>query len=169
MTGHFDLGPYLGDAAVRADQKSCPDHAHEAVAVHRFLAPDAIGLQHVVGRVGSERDGEAVFPLELVECPDRVGGDPEDDTQHDDHSLTHIEKPLLKGTTQSVATKSDVADYNARFAEMNRRMRNLARSGVPKNEVQAKLYLDDLGWNNTVSTTTWATGLTAYYDEMAAQ
>jgi glyoxylase-like metal-dependent hydrolase (beta-lactamase superfamily II) len=66
-------------------------------------------------------------------------------------------------------TKNEVVDYKARFEEMNRRMRNLARSGVPKSEVRAKLYLDDLGWNNTVSTTTWATGLEAYYDEMAAQ
>lgn len=65
-------------------------------------------------------------------------------------------------------TKNDVVDYKARFEEMNRRMRNLARSGVPKSEVRERLYLEDLGWNNTVSTTTWALGIEAYYDEMAA-
>ena len=66
-------------------------------------------------------------------------------------------------------TKQEVADYKARFEEMNRRMRNLARSGVPKSEARAKLYLDDLGWDHTVSTTTWETNLERYYDEMAAQ
>jgi hypothetical protein len=40
---------------------------------------------------------------------------------------------------------------------------------VPKSEAWEKLYLEDLGWNNTVSTTTWALGVEAYYDEMAAQ
>ena len=65
-------------------------------------------------------------------------------------------------------TKQEVADYKARFEEMNRRMRNLARSGVPKGEVRTKLYLEDLGWNHTVSTTTWETNLERHYDEMAA-
>lgn len=64
-------------------------------------------------------------------------------------------------------SKQDVADYQARFEEMNRRLRNLARSGVPKSEVRAKLYLADLGWERTVSTTTWETNLDRYYDEMA--
>ncbi len=66
-------------------------------------------------------------------------------------------------------TKQDVVDYKARFEEMNRRMRNLARSGVPKSEVRARLYLADLGWERTVSTTTWETNLERYYDELAAQ
>jgi cyclase len=65
-------------------------------------------------------------------------------------------------------TKQDVVDYKARFEEMNRRMRNLARSGVPKSEARAKLYLADLGWDHTVSTTTWETNLERYYDELAA-
>jgi glyoxylase-like metal-dependent hydrolase (beta-lactamase superfamily II) len=65
--------------------------------------------------------------------------------------------------------RQDVVDYKARFEEMNRRMRNLTRSGVPKNEARTKLYLEDLGWDTTVSTTTWAQNLERYYDEMAAQ
>ena len=43
-----------------------------------------------------------------------------------------------------------------------------ARSGVPKSEARAKLYLADLGWEHTVSTTTWETNLERYYDELAA-
>jgi cyclase len=66
-------------------------------------------------------------------------------------------------------SKQEVADYKARFEELNRRMRNLARSGVSKSEVREKLYLDDLGWNHTVSTTTWETNLERHYEEMAAQ
>jgi glyoxylase-like metal-dependent hydrolase (beta-lactamase superfamily II) len=64
-------------------------------------------------------------------------------------------------------SKDDVVAYKARFEEMNRRMRDLARRGVPKAEAREKLYLEDLGWANTVSTTTWALGFDAYYDEMA--
>jgi hypothetical protein len=39
---------------------------------------------------------------------------------------------------------------------------------VPKADAQARLRLEELGWSNTVSTTTWAAGIDAYYDEMAA-
>jgi glyoxylase-like metal-dependent hydrolase (beta-lactamase superfamily II) len=68
-----------------------------------------------------------------------------------------------------IMSRDDVVAYRARFEEMNRRMRNLARRGVPKDEVQKRLYLEDLGWDNTVSTTTWATFIDDYYDEMAAR
>ena len=68
-----------------------------------------------------------------------------------------------------IMTKDDVRAYRARFAEMNRRMRELARRGVPKNQAQAQLKLEDLGWANSVSTTTWASSIDRYYDELAAQ
>jgi glyoxylase-like metal-dependent hydrolase (beta-lactamase superfamily II) len=69
-----------------------------------------------------------------------------------------------------VMNKDDVRAYRARFAEMNRRMRELARKKVPKSQVQAQLKLDDLGWAHSVSTSAWAgTSLDKYYDEMAAQ
>jgi glyoxylase-like metal-dependent hydrolase (beta-lactamase superfamily II) len=69
-----------------------------------------------------------------------------------------------------VMNKDDVRAYRARFAEMNRRMRELALKKVPKSQVQAQLKLDDLGWAHSVSTTAWAgTSLDKYYDEMAAQ
>jgi len=66
-----------------------------------------------------------------------------------------------------VMKKDDVRAYRARFAEMNRRMRELARKKVPKDQVQAQLKLDDLGWGNSVSTSAWATSIGRYYDEMA--
>ena len=67
-----------------------------------------------------------------------------------------------------VMHKDDVRAYRARFAEMNRRMRELARKKVPKDQVQAQLKLDDLGWGDSVSTSAWATSIGRYYDEMVA-
>ena len=67
-----------------------------------------------------------------------------------------------------VMNKNDVRAYRERFAEMNRRMRELARRKTPKDQVQARLKLDDLGWGNSVSTSAWATSIGRYYDEMAA-
>jgi glyoxylase-like metal-dependent hydrolase (beta-lactamase superfamily II) len=67
-----------------------------------------------------------------------------------------------------VMNKNDVRAYRARFAEMNRRMSELARRKVPKDQVQAGLKLDELGWGNSVSTTAWAANIGRYYDEMAA-
>jgi hypothetical protein len=64
--------------------------------------------------------------------------------------------------------KNDVRAYRARFAEMNRRMKELVRKKVPKDQVQAQLKLDDLGWGNSVSTSAWATSISQYYDEIAA-
>jgi hypothetical protein len=67
-------------------------------------------------------------------------------------------------------SKDDVVAYKARFEEMNRRMRDLARRAVPKEDAREALYLEDLGWSNTVSTTTWeAISFDRYYDEMARQ
>lgn len=66
-----------------------------------------------------------------------------------------------------VMKKDDVRAYRARFAEMNRRMRELARKKIPKDQVQAQLKLDDLGWGDSVSTSAWATSIGRYYDEMA--
>jgi cyclase len=66
-----------------------------------------------------------------------------------------------------VMKKDDVRAYRARFAEMNRRMRELARKKIPKDQVQARLKLDDLGWGDSVSTSAWATSIGRYYDEMA--
>jgi hypothetical protein len=66
-----------------------------------------------------------------------------------------------------IMKKDDVRAYRARFAEMNRRMRELTRKKVPKDQAQAQLKLDDLGWGDSVSTRAWATSIGRYYDEMA--
>ena len=71
-------------------------------------------------------------------------------------------------------TKADVQAYLARLRTMNARMRELARSGVPKeqlatlDQVRVQLRLADLGWENSVSTTAFMGGVSRYYDEMAA-
>ena len=68
-----------------------------------------------------------------------------------------------------VMNKNDVRAYRARFAEMNRRMAELVRRKVPKEQAQAALKLDDLGWGDSVSTRAWAGSIGLYYDEIAAQ
>jgi glyoxylase-like metal-dependent hydrolase (beta-lactamase superfamily II) len=73
-----------------------------------------------------------------------------------------------------VMTKDDVRAYRVRFQTMNDRLRALIRSGVTKaqlatlDQARARLKLADLGWENSVSTTTWFGGFPAYYDELAA-
>lgn len=70
-------------------------------------------------------------------------------------------------------TKQEVRDYRMRFAEMNNRMRAAIRRGVTKDQLKtldqarAQLKLAELGWDNSVSTTTWFGGIAAYYDELA--
>jgi cyclase len=72
-----------------------------------------------------------------------------------------------------IMTKDDVRAYRARFQTMNERMRELVRKGVTKDhlktldQARAQLRLADLGWDNSVSTTTWFGGIAAYYDEIA--
>ena len=73
-----------------------------------------------------------------------------------------------------IMTKDEVRAYRARFQTMNDRMREVIRSGVTKDELKtldqarATLRLADLGWDNSVSTTTWFSSFAAYYDEIAA-
>ncbi|MBM3818004.1 MAG: MBL fold metallo-hydrolase [Acidimicrobiia bacterium] len=73
-----------------------------------------------------------------------------------------------------VMTRDEVRAYRARFAELNTRMRDLARRGVPKTAIatleqaRAQLKLADLGWDNTVSTTAWLRNIGAHYDELAS-
>lgn len=73
-----------------------------------------------------------------------------------------------------VMTKDDVRAYRTRFETLNRRMRDLARRKVPREQIatldQARraLGLSDLGWDNTVSTTAWLRNMARHYDEMAA-
>jgi cyclase len=72
-----------------------------------------------------------------------------------------------------IMTKDDVRAYRTRFQVMNDRMRELIRKGVKKDalgtldQARAQLRLADLGWDNSVSTTTWFGGIGSYYDEIA--
>ncbi len=71
-------------------------------------------------------------------------------------------------------TKDEVRAYRARFQTMNDRMRALIRKGVTKDQMKtldqarARLGLSDLGWDNSVSTTTWFSSFPQYYDEIAS-
>jgi cyclase len=73
-----------------------------------------------------------------------------------------------------IMTKDDVRAYRARLQAMNDRMRELIRKGVKKDDLRtldqarAQLRLADLGWDNSVSTTTWFGGFSRYYEELAA-
>jgi len=70
-------------------------------------------------------------------------------------------------------TKDDVRAYRTRFPTMNDRMRALIRSGAKKEQfatleqAREQLKLAYLGWDNSVSTTTWFGGMSGYYDELA--
>lgn len=72
-----------------------------------------------------------------------------------------------------IMTKDEVRAYRVRFQTMNDRMKALVRKGVTKDQlktlddVRAKLQLADLGWDNSVSTTTWFASFAPYYDEIA--
>ena len=61
-----DLAPDAGDAAVAADQERRSLDAHIVAAIHRFLDPQLIGLDHLALLVGGEVDGEIVLGLEFV-------------------------------------------------------------------------------------------------------
>jgi cyclase len=73
-----------------------------------------------------------------------------------------------------VMSKGEVRAYRARFQVMNERMRALAKQHYPREQLltlagaRSALGLADLGWDNSVSTTAFMTGIGQYYDEMAA-
>ena len=52
---------------------------------------------------------------------------------------------------------------------MNQRMAELARNNVPLEQVFARLKLQDLDWDHTVSTVAFTGGLSGYYEEMKSQ
>ena len=66
-----------------------------------------------------------------------------------------------------ILTKDDVRAYIPKFETMNQRMRDLVKRRVAKDQLIARLQLDDLGWAHTVSTTTFLRSIGQYYDEIA--
>ena len=69
------IAPDFDDLAIGIDQNCCPSNPHERLAVHRFFAPDAIGLQHSKLFIGNERNRKFVFVAKLFLCGDRVSRD----------------------------------------------------------------------------------------------
>jgi cyclase len=66
-----------------------------------------------------------------------------------------------------VLTKGDVRAYIPKFEMMNRRMADLVKKHVPRDQLEKQLRLDDLGWGHTVSTSTFMHSIGQYYDEVA--
>jgi cyclase len=66
-----------------------------------------------------------------------------------------------------VLTKNDVRAYVPKFELMNKRMADLVKKHVPKDQLERQLKLDDLGWAHTVSTGTFMHSVGQYYDEVA--
>src|SRR6185437_14230798 len=50
------MAPDPRNAAVSADQYRCPDNAEKGLAIHRLLAPSAIGLEHLVFFIRDKRN-----------------------------------------------------------------------------------------------------------------
>jgi glyoxylase-like metal-dependent hydrolase (beta-lactamase superfamily II) len=66
-------------------------------------------------------------------------------------------------------TKEQIRRDRQKLATMNKRMADLARRGVPMEQVFDALKLADLGWDHTVSTVAFRGGLKGYYEEMKNQ
>jgi glyoxylase-like metal-dependent hydrolase (beta-lactamase superfamily II) len=66
-------------------------------------------------------------------------------------------------------SKERIRSDRQKLVTMNERMAALARKHVPLDQVFAQLKLQDLGWDHTVSTVAFTTGLSGYYDEMRSK
>lgn len=145
-----------------------------------FLGGVEVRLLHA-GRGHTNGDSIIYFPdLRTVHAGDLIidgmpfidytaGGSAKEWIQTID-ALLQIDFDTLIPGHGMLMNKEDVVAYKYRFEEMNRRMQELAQSRVPIAEVLELLKLDELGWDNTVSTSTWLNNsLELYYQEMATQ
>ena len=66
-------------------------------------------------------------------------------------------------------TREHIRSDRQKLVTMNQRMAELARKGVPLEQVFDQLKLADLGWDHTVSTVAFKGGLKGYYEEMKPQ
>jgi glyoxylase-like metal-dependent hydrolase (beta-lactamase superfamily II) len=65
-------------------------------------------------------------------------------------------------------SRQDLRDYARKLETMNARMRQIVIQGIPRSQAAAALKLDDLGWADSVSTSTFlGNDVGYYYDEMA--
>ena len=69
----------------------------------------------------------------------------------------------------ALLTKERIRSDRQKLVTMNQRMAELARKGVPMEQVFDGLKLADLGWDHTVSTVAFTGGLKGYYEEMKSQ
>ena len=145
-----------------------------------FLGGVEVRLLHA-GRGHTNGDSIIYFPdLRTVHAGDLIidgmpfidytsGGSAREWIQTID-ALLQIDFDTLIPGHGMLMNKEDVVAYKYRFEEMNRRMQELAQRRVPITEVLELLKLDELGWDNTVSTSTWLNNsLELYYQEMATQ
>ncbi len=145
-----------------------------------FLGGVEVRLLHA-GRGHTNGDSIIYFPdLRTVHAGDLIidgmpfidytaGGSAKEWIQTID-ALLQIDFDTLIPGHGRLMNKEDVVAYKYRFVEMNRRMQDLAQRRVPIGEVLESLKLDELGWDNTVSTSTWLNNsLELYYEEMATQ
>jgi glyoxylase-like metal-dependent hydrolase (beta-lactamase superfamily II) len=65
--------------------------------------------------------------------------------------------------------KARIRSDRQKLVTMNERMTELAKNDVPLDQVFARLRLEDLGWDHTVSTVAFTGGLSGYYDEMKSR
>ena len=69
----------------------------------------------------------------------------------------------------ALLNKDRIRSDRQKLVTMNQRMAELARKGVPLEQVFDQLKLADLGWDHTVSTEAFKGGLKGYYEEMKRQ
>lgn len=142
-----------------------------------FLGGVEVRLLHV-GRGHTNGDSIIYFPdLRTVHAGDLIidgmpfidytaGGSAKEWIQTID-ALLQIDFDTLIPGHGWLMNKEDVMAYKYRFEEMNRRMQELAQNRVPIDNVLELLKLEELGWDNTVSTSTWLNNsLEPYYEEM---
>ncbi|WP_373356830.1 MBL fold metallo-hydrolase [Pseudoroseicyclus sp. CXY001] len=65
-------------------------------------------------------------------------------------------------------TREEVVQYGENVHEMNDRMEEIVREGIPVDEAYDALGLESWGWELTGSTSTFKLDVPAYYEEMAA-
>jgi glyoxylase-like metal-dependent hydrolase (beta-lactamase superfamily II) len=67
-----------------------------------------------------------------------------------------------------VMSRDEVRDYAKKYEKLLARMKQIVLQGIPRNKAAAALRLDDLGWANSASTTTFLRlDVGHFYDEMA--
>src|SRR6266496_6213454 len=75
VAGGLDAVVGPGDLPVLADHEGGPDDAHRGLPVELLLAPGAVGVVHLVVRVGQQREVQPVAVAELGELGGGVRGD----------------------------------------------------------------------------------------------